>query len=235
MQNMWRQIRSYGDTMKIDNTKSVLNQKCECGEKIDYFSLRKKYLMEVQYKVNLAVKAMLIIDIFVTLIWAPDIIKDYIQLQSLQPENAFGLGMLFVLWIINIAAIVPSYNSGKKYDVQKARKKHVSRMRHRQKIKGLSKRQKSVWYKAIGFMATYLICTFAAPAYGFLFIAIIYIFPQFEGNASVVPIIILVAFFVLFVFYSKSSLMEKQKKWVEKKIVNYLKANGFTDPYFIGE
>ena len=53
--------------MKIDKTKSILNQKCECGRPIDYYALRKHFLTENEKLNNKFFKFLIILHIVYTL------------------------------------------------------------------------------------------------------------------------------------------------------------------------
>jgi len=211
---------------------SILNEKCECGGKIDYFELHKKYLGEknrldtTTNKVGLTMAIIVVITFGILMFYRiysfgnPDMMN----------SDGFILGMQFGAFLVLIYILIytifitrPKANKYRRYDSNKKRKSFIKFKRKEKYWHSLSNKQKNITISWV----IMVFCIYMTPLYLFLFIILVP-FINMIGNmpdqdSAIVLLLIMLAILITFQYIhmkSKHRGLDSLWKYMEKNLKN---------------
>ena len=203
--------------MKIDKSKSILNQKCECGRKIDYFQLREHVIAEKMWRIKKFSKISIIILIVLFIIQNILLLLSFFSANNTNNEGellSVGLmvGCVNGVIISFIYIIYKDYKNIKQFNAKKSRKEFYRHKVRWSYYHSLGKRQRKALVKAMA------LCIGLAvfPFYMIMIISFI-ISNTIDGDYKVVSLIIGLIIYIITAMLFSKKIYNKCKKWAIKR------------------
>jgi len=210
----------------IDKSKSILNQKCECGKPIDYFELHEHYCNEttsVKKERNLksviiGIWLFILSSIFyIVLILSNDIKK---SLTISDDFLVFGFGIGFIIGYFSLLTIYDwiGYKNKRDYNGKKSRNSYINRKKLKTYYRTLNKKQQKIII--IGIVSFTLIAFL--PFILFMWFILNPLLNYIESNLSL-PEMFITLFLIFSMLCTYSILYSKVKKHIIlDKLINIM-------------